>query len=66
MKCISCGSYFKRSPWNTGSMCENCEDTLLLPDDSEDEKAELNLLMNPSGKTQPVFYDDRDYDSHGF
>lgn len=65
MKCISCGSYFKRTSWNNGSMCESCEDSVLLPDDT-DEKAELNILMNPSGRTQPVFYDEQDYDSHGF
>lgn len=63
MKCVSCGSYFKRTPWTTGNECEDCE-AAFVPSDVE-EKAELDILLNPSGKTQPVFYDEQDYDSHG-
>lgn len=67
MKCISCGEYFKRNRFNAGFECEGCVDlgepTFVL--DSEGA-LEVDLLKNPSGRTQPVFYEDRDDDSHGF
>lgn len=46
--------------------CQNCVDVVPKDYDSdEDYILEKNTLLNPSGKTQPIFYDDRE-DSHGF
>lgn len=64
MKCISCGSYFKKTPWNDGVICEDCSDTAY--NDYFVDQAEIDTIVNPTGKTQAVFYDDRDDDSHGF
>lgn len=63
MRCKTCGDYFRRTEWNTGSECEACVDSMY---DESAFAADIDILQNPSGKTQPVFYDDRDDDSHGF
>lgn len=58
MQCKACGSYFRRNEWNPSDYCEKCVDS----DDSLDyntldEEQEIELLLNPSGKVQPKFYD---------
>lgn len=58
MECQLCGSYYRRNDWNTSDYCEKCVDS----DDSFDyntldEEQEIELLLNPSGKVQPKFYD---------
>lgn len=58
MQCKACGSYYRRNEWNTSDYCEKCVDS----DDSLDyntldEEQEIELLLNPSGKVQPKFYD---------
>lgn len=58
MQCKACGSYFRRNEWNTSDYCEKCVDS----DDSLDyntldEEQEIEILMNPTGKTPARFYD---------
>lgn len=58
MQCKACDSYFRRNEWNTSDYCEKCVDS----DDSLDynmldEEQEIEILLNPSGKVQPKFYD---------
>jgi len=64
--CVSCGDYFRTNAWHNNKLeCQNCVDTLptsVVGD--EDYEVEKNHLLNPSGKTPAVFYDDRD-DSYG-
>jgi hypothetical protein len=60
MFCTSCKQYFRSNPWNnpsTSTECEDCVDTLgVAMYDSEDE-LDINKLTNPTGVTQPRFYD---------
>ena len=64
--CVSCGDYFRTNAWHNNKLeCQNCVFTLptsVVGD--EDYEVEKNHLLNPSGKTPAVFYDDRD-DSYG-
>jgi hypothetical protein len=62
MKCVSCGSYFKQSAFNKSLFCEQCLD---IANDTYDQELldEISQVINPSGKTQAVFYDDADVDS---
>ena len=56
MKCVCCGSYFKKSKFNPTDYCEACIDEdegLDILD--EDAVVEMQHIINPSGKVQPVF-----------
>lgn len=64
--CVLCGDYYRMNMWHSNRLeCQNCVDTAPKEYSDEDYQLEKNTLLNPSGKTQPIFYDDRD-DSHGF
>lgn len=67
--CVVCGEYFRLSPWHTNKLeCQNCTDVLHSNYVDDDLEIEKTTLLNPSGKTKPVFYDDGyndDEDSHG-
>lgn len=54
--CVTCGSYYRKSVYNDSAFCESCSDDVV---DSE-YRLEMDLLQNPSGRVQPVFYDDTD------
>lgn len=56
MKCISCNTYFKQNAFNRTNECDDCSSSADNIIDDEFE-VELELLRNPSGKVQPVFYD---------
>lgn len=58
MRCIECGDYFKRSQWNKTNTCDKCLDTLPETGYDTDYEADVEVLKNPTGKTQPVFYDE--------
>ena len=65
--CITCGVYYRTSPYNNSLECDSCltvENDSSFYDDS-DTANEVNLLLSPSGRVRPVFYDDREDDSHG-
>lgn len=60
MRCTNCGEYFKRSRWNKTDFCQPCYDEVEdhKPIDIDEESmVDLELLKNPSCKTQAVFYD---------
>ena len=63
--CVSCGDYFRTNAWHNNKLeCQNCVFTLPSMEIDDDVDVEVNHLLNPTGKTQAVFYDDRD-DSFG-
>jgi hypothetical protein len=57
MNCITCNCYFKQNVFNKTAECENCLDRAFLDLDSE-VQVDVELLRNPSGKTNPIFYDE--------
>jgi hypothetical protein len=59
-KCVTCGSRYQLSVYNDTDKCDSC-----MSLDDED-LSDIDHLVNPSGKTQPIFYDDLNDDSHGF
>ena len=65
MQCSSCGTYYRLTPYNDTCYCDDClaEQDKVSTENYPDIEVEKQLLLNPTGKTRPVFYDD---DSHGF
>lgn len=57
MNCTTCNKYFKQNAFNNTSTCEDCSEDAYLQVDSEIQ-VDLGILRNPSGKTNPVFYDE--------
>ena len=61
MICITCCSYFKRTLWNNSLECDKCVDKndklVYNTYIEEDDKVDIDTLVNPTGKTQGVFYD---------
>lgn len=55
-RCFSCGAKFRQTEYNTSGKCDECfdADTYYI----DDAQVELDLLVNPSGRTKAVFYDD--------
>ncbi len=60
MKCVSCGDYFKRSKHNPTNYCDGCIDAADDVQYDPEFEVEVSQLLNPTGKTQPVFYEDRE------
>lgn len=58
MKCVSCGEYFRRSKFNPTDYCESCIDEADDVQYDEEEQFEVEQILNPTGKTKPVFYDE--------
>lgn len=64
--CITCGDYFRHNAFHSNKLeCQNCIDVVPSSYTDEDVEEAKAHLLNPTSKTQPVFYDDRD-DSFGF
>ena len=63
MLCAACGAYYRLTVYNRTCFCEDC---LVQQDELYTTQAEIGTegIVNPSGKTMPVFYDEDD--SHGF
>ena len=59
MKCCSCNAYYRRSEWNTADYCEQCVDAMedQKYNSYEEDEQEIEILLNPSGKVQPKFYE---------
>ena len=59
MKCCSCNAYYRRSEWNTADYCEQGVDAMedQTYNSYEEDGQEIEILLNPSGKVQPKFYD---------
>lgn len=60
MKCVICGTYYKKNIFNSSSNCEDCVDSI-DKDLSFDDIDLINSVTNPSGKTLAVFSDEFDY-----
>lgn len=58
-RCLTCGTRYWLSPYNNTNKCDECMDVLDTPYDS-DYNADVELLMNPSGKTPVHRYDEVD------
>jgi hypothetical protein len=61
MNCVNCNKYFKINAFDKSSECEECLDLSYVNSDSE-LQVDLNLLINPSGKTVPLLYHDPEDD----
>lgn len=63
--CKLCGEYYRLSPYNKTNFCDSCDScsTEDFPLYDDDDRVEVDMLMNPTGKVQPVFYDEDE--SHG-
>lgn len=59
MKCVICGNYFKQTAFNQTNECDECVD-IVLPEIDAETEVDVELMLNPSGKTRAVFYEDRD------
>ena len=57
-RCVSCGNHYRQTKFNNTNKCEDCLDVDSVYD--ADYDLEVETLVNPSGKTKPVFYDDTD------
>jgi len=57
-QCITCGSYYRRSPYNQTNECDGCVDQVLDTSFDEEDQVELSHLMNPTGKTAAKFSDE--------
>lgn len=66
--CVICGEYYRLNSYHSSKLeCQNCIHSLPLGNMYDGYSEEVNQLVNPTGKTKPVFYDDYDReDSHGF
>lgn len=62
MKCIYCESTFKLTKYTKNSnICPECDgtvDNLSIPD--EEVSVEAMLLINPSGRTRPVYNEEEE------
>ena len=63
MNCITCGTYFKNKHYHTEYECEACRDVVgtfngkSLEEYESIEDLDIQAMLNPSGRTMPVFYD---------
>ena len=63
MKCVTCGSYFRQHSFNRTLECDDCVSVVYEDDLDSEMQVEMSILTNPSGKVQPMIYEDRDTDS---
>lgn len=65
--CVTCGVYFRQSPYNNSAECDTCFSSFtdnmekrILHSETDYEiqqDSDVRKVINPSGKTQAVFYD---------
>lgn len=61
--CVTCGEYYRLNTWHNNKLeCQNCVDILPNSYVDEDYEVEKTTLLNPTGKTQPVFYEADSYE----
>lgn len=58
MRCIYCGTYFKRSVFNSSNECDACYSVGIEETLDDETRLQMDILKNPSGKTPPIFYDE--------
>jgi hypothetical protein len=56
--CLTCGSYYKLSPYNDSNECDSCVDQLGAPMFDDEDSVEVDHLLNPSGRTLAKFSDE--------
>ena len=63
MKCVICGAFYKKSKDTNASLYHECSDCRSISYDLNNDKfglfdePDVRSILNPTGKTQPVFYD---------
>lgn len=60
MKCLSCGVSFKGTLQNKTGLCDYCkvlEDEVKTKDFGLLDEPDIKDILNPTGRTQPKFYD---------
>ena len=72
MICVTCGIYFTKDIWSDVKECDRCVDnqqysvynttcsvnaSSIYSYQSSEDKVDIEVLLNPTGKTQGVFYD---------
>jgi hypothetical protein len=61
--CNICGEYYRLTPYNSSECCDDCCVHALEPEYlTLDDQLDIDKIMNPSGRVQPVFYDDTESD----
>ena len=56
MKCNICNQHFFPSAYSNNMQCYSCQDVII----EDDIETELSSLLNPTGKVQAKFDEDRD------
>ncbi len=56
--CRTCGGYYKLSPYNESTECNDCVDQLGAPILDDEDSIEVEHLLNPAGKTKARFSDE--------
>lgn len=64
--CISCNSYFKKSAFNQTAECMDCFGASESDVYDSDLQIDIDMLVNKTNRTKPVFYDDRLDDTDSF
>lgn len=66
-KCVSCGDYYRLSPFNQSSTCEDCSGVEVYEEIDPETEIDIRNLKNPSGRILPSFNEvDVEDDSFGF
>ena len=53
--CTSCQGYYRKSPYNNSTQCDECVYTVEVPFFDEEDTSEIEHLLNPSGKVHARF-----------
>ena len=53
--CTSCQGYYRKSPYNNSTQCDECVYTVEVPFFDEEDTLEIEHLLNPSGKVHARF-----------
>lgn len=54
--CVVCKSHYFLTIYNNSKQCDDCQEFLEEKEEEKDQ-VDVNILLNPSGKTKPKFYD---------
>jgi hypothetical protein len=59
MICIDCNTYYRLTPYNQSTRCNNCFQYKEESDFEQDLKEELDFLQSKEGSrtTRPIFYE---------
>ncbi|MCZ2397803.1 MAG: hypothetical protein LC100_14815 [Chitinophagales bacterium] len=59
-QCVTCGNYYRRSPYNATNECDSCVDQVIgtFSDFDDEDRLEVETLLNPTGRKLPNLYSD--------